>query len=182
MSQTGFPDWLDLEALTARESVVAGAIALADMPRLRAALVSDQGEAAVELRFGRDEARRWVIRGHVEAQLWLNCQRCLQDYPQPLCNEFQLAVVGSESEAERLPDELDPLLLEENQRLRTRDLVEDELILALPVVARHPQGQPCEGEQYLQSAAEGDASEQDETQKPNPFAVLAGLKRNERDN
>jgi methionyl-tRNA formyltransferase len=72
-------------------------------------------------------------------------------------------------EAEALPDAYDPLLLE-TPLIRPRDLIEDELILAVPAVPRHAEGS-CAPPAF--EAGGEDAL----VERPNPFAALAALKR-----
>jgi uncharacterized protein len=108
---------------------------------------------------------------HVQANtvVQLVCQRCLQALHQPLAAQRSIRWVADEAEAERL-DELcedDVLALPSQGRLDLKDLVEDELILSLPLVPRHgvcPDPLPLPEDDL-----------QDEP-PANPFSVLAGLK------
>jgi uncharacterized protein len=83
-----------------------------------------------------------------------------------------LALVQGPMEAEQLPAELDPLMLLEGAPLEVCRLVEDELLLSIPVSPRHEAG-TCQahGEQSGQSA-----TETPQEAAPNPFEVLASLK------
>jgi uncharacterized protein len=83
-----------------------------------------------------------------------------------------LGVVEDLAAADRLPAELDPLLIEGPTSVR--EMVEDELILALPVVAMHEHAQ-CPArevlEQYVPQAGSSDGEE-----RHNPFAILTSLR------
>ena len=100
----------------------------------------------------------------------LQCQRCLQPVAEPLSFERRFCFVDSEEEAERLDEEIDDDVLVASRAFDLQALVEDELILALPIVPRHevcPESLPT-------SAGEAQAGDE---AKPNPFAVLASLKK-----
>ena len=176
-----------------RELVFAGDALLSAMPRLAAALAGSEstdasvdagldaastGEAArYELRFGRDRQGRSVVLGRVQARLRLPCQRCLEDVEIPVDAPIALALIRRDEDALDLPEHLDPWLVTE-ERLNALDLVEDELLLAVPQIPRHPAG-VCgpglsAGDGIEAPAADTDAGS-DATRRP--FAILASLKR-----
>jgi uncharacterized protein len=163
----------DPRRLCEQGKVYAGSVALRDLPRLAPLLTSQEGEAAFTLEFDRDEERRPRIRGEVTASLSLLCQRCMQDMQLPVQVSFCLTPVSGPVEAESLPDEYDPLMLED-ALLHPMDLVEDELILAIPPAPRHPEAE-C-AVKLADYRPEPEAQEP-EAAKENPFAVLAELKR-----
>lgn len=103
----------------------------------------------------------------------LECQRCLEVYSHPLSVEFKLVLVQSEAEAEHLADEYEPLLTDREQ-IRTAELIEDELMLALPIVAMHANEDDCSVQLDRQQGMADEAAEQ---HKPNPFEALKALKR-----
>lgn len=172
MSAKTLPEYLDLRRLAERKAVVAGQMPVRAMRRLAESLADDSGDTEAELRFALDPVRRPSVSGWVEAELALTCQRCLDVYKQPLRVEFSLVLVQGEDEGERLTDEWEPLLASEEQ-VRTAELLEDELILALPVVAMHVDENDCR----IGAGEQAGASEAAEQQKTNPFAALAALKR-----
>jgi uncharacterized protein len=146
-----------------------GVASIAEMERLRGALVDASGNAVVELVFDNDERGHPVVHGQVSADLALICQNCLQDYRHPVTASVRLAIVANEKQADLVSGDREPLLVTDGQLL-LMDLIEDELILALPIIPRHPEGEcPRErdqgGEEGGQPAAE------------NPFAVLRSLKK-----
>lgn len=171
------PEYLDPLQLADRQVELRGRLPLAAMSRLVETLVDDAGEAEVELRFDRDAGGRRLLQGALRATVTVTCQRCLGACELSLRSELRLAIVGSEDEAERLPEEFDPLLAE--GRLRTLTLVEDELILAMPLVPMHSERSACVPEEALRKGPP-DASEPTAQARKNPFAALAALKK--RDN
>ena len=168
------PDFADPMRLCTLGKAYDGEVALADLARLSPLLASTEGVAKFGLAFGTDEEHRPVVDVSVRARLALRCQRCMQPMQLEVDSSSRLAVVSGPDEAERLPDELDPLLLEED-RLELRSLVEDELILALPPAPRH---RPEECAVTLEAWNDDVASdtEMSEAERDNPFAALARLK------
>lgn len=144
-----------------------GRLTLAGMQRLADALYTPQATVDIELDFGRDEQRLPYMRGRIDAQVTVVCQRCLQPMALDLHAEPCLGIVASESEAHALPGHYDPLLVEAPPVLLST-LVEDELLLALPVVPKHAD------EACLARPGNDDATQ--EPVRKNPFAVLAQLK------
>jgi uncharacterized protein len=119
----------------------------------------------------------------VQARLWLTCQRCLQAVAHDISLNPVLRFVDGEEEAARLDeeagDEEDVLALPRS--LKVSELMEDELILALPLVPLHsvcpeplPYLESSETQASTHITADGSAATAD---KPNPFAVLAQLKK-----
>ena len=104
-----------------------------------------------------------------EADVVLQCQRCLQPLNEPVRVDRQFRFVADEDTAAALDDEMDDEVLALPKTLNLRDLVEDEMLLALPLVPRHavcPQAMPMQF---------GDVDEVEE--KANPFASLALLRK-----
>jgi uncharacterized protein len=94
----------------------------------------------------------------------------------PVKAELDLAVIQVPEEAESLPESCDPVWVEE-ETLRLLDLVEDELILAIPQVPRHaPDACGVDSANPVNGETADQEQEDDASDKPNPFAVLAGFK------
>lgn len=170
------PEFADPRRLASQGARFSGSVALVDLARIRDTLFDPAGEAQYTLEFYRDPRKRARIRGQVQAQLVLQCQRCLSGVTLAVDSELDLAVIQVPEEAERLPEDVDPVWVEEDT-FRLMDLVEDELILAIPQVPRHEYGQCETGWQPETTGDEAVADRQtDESDKPNPFAVLAEIK------
>ena len=170
------PEHVDPRRLSEQGQVVTGTYELQELPRLAPVLSDSSGEAEFEFRFSRDASRRPLIEGRVRASLNLVCQRCLEHYAMPVDSEFALVQVQGLDEAEALPADVDPLM-PEDAVIHLRDLVEEELLLAVPVVPKHPH---CEvrTESGDEQNAEAETVEPD---RENPFQVLAALKEKELD-
>jgi uncharacterized protein len=71
----------------------------------------------------------------------LTCQRCLEEFTYPVGARVEMALVESET-GESVPEGCEVLIVEDG-RLRPADVVEDELIMALPLVPRHARSDDC---------------------------------------
>ncbi|MEO5343376.1 MAG: YceD family protein [Gammaproteobacteria bacterium SHHR-1] len=151
----------------------AGAEAL---PRLSAAVQAILGEVEYHLLFGRNEQRQARINGEVRAQVQMECRRCLSPVQLALHSTLELAPVATEAEAERLPEELDLVVLQDTP-MRPLDLIEDELLLSLPAYPCHPEESCIEQLVPEEQLASLRPPEAEEVEPPSPFAVLAGLKK-----
>ncbi len=151
---------------------LSGTLRLDSLSRLGACLAVSDGDVSYELRFERDGERRAVMTGTISAELVLQCQRCLEPLDYPVETPVAVAFVEGIDQAGRLPESLDPCLVEEGG-VSILDLVEDELLLTLPQVAMHPQGH-CRNQPAALTRPE--PAEPDTQSSRNPFAVLAELK------
>ena len=116
-----------------------------------------------------DEPQIWLhIRGHTVARL--ECQRCLQPLSEALQVDRRVRFVAGEDEAMRLDEESEDDVLALVARLDVFDLLEDELILAVPLVPRHD---TCPQPLELAATTAQPAAEE---ARPNPFAALAALR------
>lgn len=167
------PERVDPLRLARQGAILEGVLPLPPMHRLAEYLSSSSGDAKVELAFGLGEGAIGFLRGRAQAQLAVTCQRCLEPMPLEVDTRFAFGLVASEAAAERLGEGYEPLLVGD-EPLRLSDLVEDELILALPIVALHDK-QDCPAAERLEAAAPESEVQQDADS--NPFAVLEQLKR-----
>ena len=142
------------------------AVPLARLDRIAPQLTSTEGTAEGRVALDR-------IQGHivaevpVEAKVGLECQRCLLPVTLQISGSSRVALVESEAAVANVPPELETALAPDG-RLRLADLLEEELLLALPVAPHHPDGQ-CPGE--------GRGTEPEDTAEPTqrPFANLGEL-------
>jgi uncharacterized protein len=168
------PVFLDLHHFADIGKRVSGSIQLTDLPRL-AQLLEGEGSAEFELNFARDKNRRVQINGWIKSELMLQCQRCLDFVVFRADRSIRLVVVEGLDEAEMLPAAVDPLLIEEETRIGLHDLLEDELLLAMPQVARHKDGECTPVAQQV--AVEPELVDEETAESANRFAELAELKR-----
>jgi uncharacterized protein len=162
------PERVDASRMVQARRSFQGQLSLASFRRLRESLAAVDGAADYDLEFGRDELGIAYLAVHVETELPLTCQRTLEVYRQPVRIDQRLGLVADESEEAALPPGYEPLLIADGA-LNLAEVIEDELILALPVVPLKP-GAPLEWHDEAEPE-EGDAGQ------PNPFAALAKLKK-----
>jgi uncharacterized protein len=169
---------LDMRRFAADAGVASGEMAQAALERLASSVLpplADQPAAPVQWQL-RGECRPVAgaadeIRLYLKAEttVALSCQRCLQRLSQGLRVERSFLFVRDEDEAARLDEESDDDVLALPRQLDAVALIEDELILALPLVPRHA---VCP-----EPLLNPDAALADTAPAQNPFAVLAQLRK-----
>jgi uncharacterized protein len=164
MSAT-LPAVLDVWRMVSARRYFEGSLPLSAFTRLRDSLVDTEGECRFTLEFGNDDMNQAFVQVHAEAELPLQCQRTLERYLQPITVDQRLGLITSEAQESALQEGVEPLLVPESAELRAIDLVEDELILALPVVPINPESSLPEAVWPLE-----------DDEKPHPFAALSALK------
>ncbi len=166
------PRSVDALKFCQQRAEVAGVLPLTVLPRLSGLLYAMDGEVNIELFFTIDEQSRKRVNGELTSVLLLQCQRCLDRVEVPVSSSFSLALVWSDDQAASLPRNIDPVLMVGSE-LDLYGIVEDELLLALPLVAIHQPGEcvtpplPVAQECFENVVV---------TKKKNPFQVLASLK------
>jgi uncharacterized protein len=163
------PETVDAWRMVTARRLFEGSVPLASMPRLRDSLTSASGSVSYEIEFGKDSLGVANIWLRAQADLPLLCQRSLESFDFPVRIDTRLGMIEDESDEAGLPPGYDPLLVEKNGQLRLADVIEDELILALPVVPLKPGVDPVE------RTWRGDETEESDA-KPNPFSVLQNMK------
>lgn len=201
MSTGPIPDRVATARLFARYGRIDAALPLQSLARLQTFLADASGDVSISLQFGLDAEGRKQLNGSISAELHLTCQRCLRGLPLLVESELAMLVFANRQELEKqLPTggyDKDLLVLDElqaerllaeklqsgsqelrvatEQELDVRALVEDELILSLPLVPLHEDGNCSEAWNSLRESSE--AQEREATQMvPSPFAVLAQLR------
>ncbi|MET0229620.1 MAG: YceD family protein [Rhodanobacteraceae bacterium] len=160
------PERVDASRMVQARRSFQGKLPLASFERLRASLAVAEGEANFDLEFGKDEFGIAYLAVRVDAELPLSCQRTLEVFRLPVHIDQRLGLIGEESEEAALPSGYEPLLVPDGA-VDLAGVIEDELILALPVVPLKP-GAPLEWH---------DDAPEDEEPEPNPFAALESLKK-----
>lgn len=163
-----FPRLLDPRKFAQKGVQLEGFIAVGDMPRLAGLLLNEEPELQAVLEFDMDDQRMRTIVGSAKGIVQVSCQRCLEAVDFSLEAELNLAIVWDEEKANKLPKSIDPLILPEG----TADIysvIEDELLLSLPMVTYHK-------ENCIEKTVFGDEIEADKEEVKNPFQILEQLK------
>lgn len=168
-SRQSVPETLDAwRQVTARRGFE-GSVPLAALPRVASLLDAPDGDATFSLEFDRDSLGVAYVEVRVDAQLPLVCQRTLERFLLPVRIDQRMGLIRDEAEESALPPGYEPLLVDDSGEVVTLDLIEDELILAVPVVPVRP-GTDAVEQEWGDGAAV-------EAERPNPFAALAALKK-----
>ncbi|BBB26204.1 YceD family protein [Amphritea japonica] len=169
MSNTPLPKKIDPRKLAERGVRIEGQADVSLLPNLVTMLTDSQAVISVDLQFDNDELRIRTIKGSAQGKVSMTCQRCLEPVEIEVEAKFNLAVAPTEEHAKKLPKYYDPLIVEDD--LELLPMVEEELILSLPIVPYHDD---CS----VQTSFGDEATADTETDfdKPNPFSVLASLK------
>ena len=165
--QTQLPETINFMRQVELNRTIEADYPLVKLSRLGEALLSNEGEVSVKLDFGRSFGFA-CLKAKVSAKLLVKCQRCLKPMETEVTGDFKFALVNSEEEFELLPEEFEPYLLEGEEQ-SVIDLIEDELLLSLPMVTAH--GDACSDFMTSQEKAIKKAKE-----AAHPFAALKALK------
>lgn len=146
-----------------------GNIPLSSLDRLCELVIGSDGDVELQLEFGKDDQGFTTIAGSASTTVKLICQRCMSEMDLGLDATIALALVADDEAASTLPDRYEPILADNAGFLELRSLVEDDLILALPIVAAHDTSCGFVGEKP-EAGTDAVASTE------NPFSVLKILK------
>ena len=153
-----------------RKLLCEGYFDVSGMNRLLAVCQAKSEQVQVNVKFDVDEVGLVVISGDASATVTLVCQRCTEAMTLDLKVNFTFSPVkNAEAEAE-LPSYYDAIELDENGEVSLRDLVEDELLLDIPLIPKHAI-EECHAPADSVWGKLPQALE-----KPNPFDVLKKLK------
>jgi uncharacterized protein len=169
MSYGTLPKIVDPRKLAEREVRITGQASIEKMPRLASYLCEESDVIDVNLLFSLDELRIRTITGDAKGHVHMTCQRCLEAVEVDVQAEFNLAIAFNEEKAKQLPRYYDPLIVEDEE-IELLQVVEEELILSLPLVPYHAD---CSIQTRF---GDEDVAEEPTIEKPNPFSVLAQLK------
>ena len=176
MKTATLPKQLDLRGLAARGATVSGTVAPGELPRLDEAGVALAEPLMASFSLRRDENSRSVVAAEVKATLTMQCQRCLGEVSVPLTTSSIMACVWTDDEAAALPAFYEPLIVTDEAVLR--DIVEEEILLALPSFPTHET--ECKTNEQVAALeplnALSDEVAEVSAHKDKPFGILEQLK------
>ena len=175
------PRRLDVKALARAGDRLEGDTSIQECERLLAEMIPSS-ESIPFIRWRAQGEWRERLGGagqcwlHVTAQVRmpLVCQRCMGAVDMPLEVERSFRFVADEATAEREDEEAEEDVLVLSPQFDLIGLIEDELLMALPLVPRHEPDCPAPVQLSAQDAGFDEAGSQG---RPHPFAALAQLKR-----
>ena len=159
----------------------AGDLNISDLPR-----VAEEASTVIP-----GDGFHWAVQTHFEdspgsephqileltlkGRLHLVCQSCLQDCAVDLDEKRRFILVLTDAEADEYPiedEEQEPLVV--NQHFNLLETIEDEVLLSLPLIPKHPEGF-CEPHA---STFGDEAGEESSNERQNPFNILKNMKKN----
>jgi uncharacterized protein len=153
------------------ETAIDFTIPLAELPRVSHEITSKDGEAKGKVRFSRHMGHA-VADLDVKAAPEVICQRCMQAMRWPVNVKSRIALVSDYDAADRVPDGMEVFLVEADS-VSVRDLVDEEVMLALPNVPRHGEDSECARQEVRLPGEPDEPDVEPDTQKP--FAQLGEL-------
>ena len=161
-------DLVNAVELAGRAATLERHLQLAQLPRLAEAGALGGTQVRAQLEFGRFDGRTTIVVG-VEGEVFLVCQRCLRPCACEVDESASLAVVARDTD--EVPGGYEPLLGDAEQ-LSLAEVIEEQVLLGLPLVPMHDTAADCGAVAAALDAAE-DEPAVDETQRP--FANLREL-------
>ena len=160
---------LEVDRLSRGAAALDFDVELAQLPRLSSRVELTGGAVRGTVRFGRASGRA-VADVTLEGAARMTCQRCMQPMTLPLSGHVKVALLANAAEASTLEDALEPMLAPEG-RISVAELIEEEVLLSLPIVPMHEEGGQCPSPGAHSAAS--DAPTDAVTQRP--FARLGEL-------
>jgi uncharacterized protein len=164
------PERVDHRKLANQAGLIEGSLPLQCFHRLGEMLLVREGDVYLRLEFSKGEYGSTEVKGSAATEVSLICQSCMEQFRQQLTCELALRLVSDESKLEHLSEDDDAIVVPDKV-VSVAELVEDELILAMPMIPRHEEGQ-CPGTDYEQEEIVQPVVKQENTTH-RPFADLA---------
>lgn len=161
-------DRVNAVELAGRAATLVRRAQLAQLPRLIEAGALEGTQVEAELTFGTFDGRS-TVAVRVAGEVILACQRCLERCVHTVDEIASLMVVARDTD--EVPGGYEPLL-GDAERLPLFELIEEQVLLGLPLVPLHETAAECGAAAAARTVA-GDEPAVDETQKP--FANLREL-------
>ena len=152
---------------------IEGDLAIRDMPRIVDLTPNPDTKLHVTMSFSTSSLKFPLVKGTIDGQVVQSCQRCLGDTTVEIDQSFELLLVSPDS-VELATQEGHELFEYTGQFISTIELLEDETILAMPIVARHELLDECEP--IARKWFKQKEHEPADAKRDNPFAALKNLK------
>lgn len=172
MKKVRVPITVEPVRCASKRTSYAGVVPSSSLSRLQEMLLHVSDDVDVQFTFDRDEQGIVFFRGKAATEVVLACQRCGEAMALPIAVEFQYAPVKQQAIEDELPSYYDAVEVNEFGEVHLHEVVEDELILGLPLVALH-----TDNECLIDRNAMSFGELPPEAEKKNPFAVLQQLKK-----
>jgi uncharacterized protein len=175
MSNEPLPRRADLFKLAHQGARISSHVDVARLKRFAEALAGDSGVVAIDLQFGVDEQGVRFARGSLATDIKVSCHRCLQPMDLHISSEVSIGLIRDDEQAGSLPKRYEPVIVTDDEEAELTDIIEDDLLLSLPLVTYHPQ-EECTGLSRYET--ESDVESPAPLEEPaNPFSILEQLKK-----
>jgi len=169
--QSILPEHLDVIQKAKFGAEIQGTWPVAKLERFSELLLENDGDLQAELKF-RKLGHLRLIDGNISAELKVTCQRCIQPMDLSLNIDFKLGLICKEAQAEGIPEGYEPYLIEGDSE-NIPHMLEEELLLAMPLVAMHEHD--CSDYLQQQKQRQQEEVNQQEEERENPFSQLKDL-------
>lgn len=172
MDKVRLPRLIDPLKSAMKRSTYVGVYATSLMERFVGSVIACDDNVFVDVKFLKDAQSLTYFLGTARAQATLLCQRCNHEFSHPINVEFCFSPVQGTDTEEELPEAFEPVEVTDHGEIDLLQLIEDELILSLPIVALHAEENCSVGPDDMTFGIIEPVQE-----RKNPFAVLKELKR-----
>ena len=134
------PERVDHRKLANQAGLIEGTLPIQCFHRLGEMLVVREGDVYLRLEFSKGDFGSTRVDGSVSTEVCTICQNCMQQFWRKISCDVALQIVADESKLERLTEDEDAIVAPDKV-ISVAELIEDELILAMPMIPRHEEGQ-----------------------------------------
>ena len=184
MPSEKLPQFVTVRKLVDSRAILTGQVVPERLSRVEDAISAFVGNFEVVLDFGLNESKKSKIDVQINGNVEMLCQRCLEPVVVAVAIETTLTVVAHDEEARAQIKDYEPIMLNDEGVLDIDALVEEEILLSLPVVAMHPQAKDAEQVEAVNEAINNaladkpvqEIERRSDMGMDNPFDVLKTLK------
>ena len=172
MQKVKLPSMIDAYRVAQKKLDYSGYYSPEQVSRVAESVVNIDSDVTSELSFAIDNQHLVVITGETDVDVTLKCERCGKNFIYHVHVTYCFSPVIDDERVEVLPREYEPIAVNQFGEIDLLAMIEDEIILALPVIPVHD-SERCEVSDVDMIFGELPS----EAEKPNPFTVLASFKK-----
>ncbi len=155
-------------------NLIEGSLMISRLPNLCEVLTRDEGCLDIVLSAKIDEQHRVFLQGNVKGQVWLTCQLCMEPLAVDINQSFDLLIVITEEQAEQALKKYEPLLVDSDD-VDVITLIEQEVMLALPIAPAHDRTKACLRHESFDPESNSDEAVEEDAETTMPFSDLKTL-------
>lgn len=162
------PKNVDVVNLARANAMVKGYFDVSELDRVSSQVIANDAKISAEFEFSfcEDNNRAVLLKGKVDSKLLFTCNRCNDTVSYKIRSKIELLLCKDASVIENIPSSLEVIEIEDRQNFNLQELVEEETLLSMPLIAKHPVD-VCSAEgEYMTSLSE------EEELELNPFESL----------